>query len=79
MSDEIITMLVRVPRWTAGEITAVCAATRFATWREADRRPLEGSTDVSLDVEASTDAEARQLARAALGDLHPDAFLASTV
>ncbi len=78
MNDEIITMLVRVPRWTAGEIVAVSESNGVATWREADARPSERSTDVSLDVAASSDSEARQLVRAALGDLHPDAFLANT-
>lgn len=78
MSHEIITMLIRVPRWTSAEIIAVSESDGVATWREADARPSERSTDVSLDVEASTDSQARQLVRAALGALQPDAFLAST-
>jgi hypothetical protein len=74
----MITMLVEVPRWTQSEIVAVATADRVAAWRDVDLYAVDRPTEVSLDVNASTDAEARQLVRVALGDLHPDAFLAST-
>ncbi len=76
-------MLVEVPRWTEPEINAIDAAERVATWREADRRIVGAPTHVSLDVEASDDAEeARGLVRGALQglvNLHPDAFMTSVL
>jgi hypothetical protein len=79
MREGVITVLVRVSRWTEDEMVRVAGAERVATWREADRQPIDGPTEISLDVEASTSREARHLVRAALQeDLRPDAFLAST-
>jgi hypothetical protein len=78
MGTEMITMLVRLPRWTEAEIVAVAKADRVDTWREAELLAREDPTDVSLDVAASTHADARAVVRAVLGPLPPHAFLAST-
>ena len=69
MPEEIITVRVEVPSWTAREIEAVDSAERVEIWREADRRNEAVATHVSLDVEASDEAEARNLVRNALRGL----------
>ena len=78
MTSEMITMLVRLPRWTEAEMVAVAKADRLSTWREADLFGRAGPTDVSFDVAVSTQAAARAIVRGVLGPLPPDAFLAST-
>jgi len=70
-------MLVQLPRWGEAEMVNVAAAERLSTWRECDFFVREGPADVSLDVAASSQPDARQAVRAVLGPLPPDAFLAS--
>jgi hypothetical protein len=77
MREGVITTRVEVSRWTEREISAVNAAEGVAIWREADRRPEDGPTHVSLRVKASDDTEARTLVRSALRglmELDVDAF-----
>ncbi len=78
MKTEMITMLVRLPRWAEPQIVAVANADRLDTWRESDLLARKGPTEVSLDVAASTHADARAVVRGVLGPLPPQAFLAST-
>lgn len=78
MTAGTITILVEAARWTEAEVDAVDAAERVATWREADREAHDGSTQVSLDVKASSAVEGCREVRAVLGYLPPDAFKAST-
>lgn len=77
MSEGVMTMLVEMERWTEEEMVAVAKAGRLAAWREADMFACYGRTNVSLDVTASSEMEARSLVRSALGPLGPQAFLAS--
>jgi len=71
-------MLVEVPRWTPEGMRAVAAAPHISTWREADQMPTQERTEISLDLEATTDAKARRLVRATLGNLDFYTFKAST-
>ena len=79
MVEDRITLLVEVPRWTERELIAIDAAERVEIWRTSDRIAADGTaTEISFDVRASSDLDARQAIRAVLGNLHPGAFLAST-
>jgi hypothetical protein len=69
MWEGVITTRVEVPRWTQREIAAVNAAEHVAIWRDADRRPQNRPTHVSLQVKASDEADARPRVRAALRGL----------
>jgi 5-carboxymethyl-2-hydroxymuconate isomerase len=69
MPERVMNVRVDVSRWTEREIEAVDRAERVEIWREADRRVEEGATHVSLRVETSDEAEARNLVRDALHGL----------